>query len=76
MNCAKNGDKLLSRGAQGAQDSSKGKAEEYPLKDNVGVLNMSLRGTRDAAANFQAEVGKLMKGQGLIRGRYTASMYY
>ena len=29
IDCAKNGDKLLSRAAQGAQDSSKGKAEEY-----------------------------------------------
>ena len=30
--CAKNADKLLARGAQGAQDSSKGKAEEYHSK--------------------------------------------
>ena len=32
IDCAKNCDKLLSRAAQGAQDSSKGKAEEYHSK--------------------------------------------
>ena len=43
---------------------------------NVALLNMSLYGTRDAASNFQEEVGKFMRANGFIRGKYNASTYY
>ena len=33
-------------------------------EDLVGVLEMSLYGTRDATANFQMEVAKLMRSLG------------
>jgi hypothetical protein len=45
-------------------------------EDNVGLLLMSLYGTRDAAANFQAEVNVFMKSCGFRRGRYNVSTYY
>lgn len=37
---------------------------------------MSLYGTRDAAANFQAEVKKFMTGCGFDQSKYNPSMYY
>ena len=43
--------------------------------DNVGHLQMSLYGTRDAAMNWQEEVAKEMKGWGFIRGRYNPCLY-
>ena len=42
----------------------------------VGVLEMSLYGTRDAATNFQREVARLMKSLGYLQSKYNASLYY
>ena len=44
--------------------------------DVVGYLHKSLYGTRDAAANFQHEVAKFMKGIGYIQSRYSPSIFY
>ena len=46
------------------------------LDDLVALLKMSLYGTRDAAANFQEEVKKLMLKIGFTRGRYNTSTYF
>ena len=45
-------------------------------KDLVGLLNMSLYGTRDAAKNWQEEVGAMMKSWGFAQGRYNPCLYY
>ena len=45
-------------------------------EDTVGVLEMSLYGTRDAATNFQREVARLMKSLGYLQSKYNASLYY
>ena len=45
-------------------------------EDSVGLLQMSLYGTRDAAANFQAEVRKFMESCGFVQSRYSPSVYY
>ena len=42
----------------------------------VGILQMSLYGTRDAAVNFQREVTKLMIGLGFSQAKYNASLFY
>ena len=42
----------------------------------VGVLQMSLYGTRDAAANFQKEVWRLMTRLGFSQSKYDASLYH
>ena len=42
----------------------------------VGLLNMSLYGTRDAAANFQQEVRKVMSKIGFQVGKYNVSTYF
>ena len=52
------------------------KSEGDHESDNVGLLQMSLYGTRDAAANFRAEVKKFMEGCGFCQGRYNASAYF
>jgi hypothetical protein len=44
--------------------------------DMVGLLLMSLYGTRDAAANFQEEVRKFMVGIGFRQGKYNVSTYF
>ena len=44
-------------------------------QDLVGKLNMSLYGTRDAAANWQHTVAKAMEQMGFIRGSYDACTY-
>ena len=44
--------------------------------DTVGLLQKSLYGTRDTAANFQKEVWKFMTSQGVTVGRYNASTFY
>ena len=44
--------------------------------DVVGHLQMSLYGTRDAAANFQAEVRKFMLGLGYEQSQYSASVFW
>ena len=42
----------------------------------VGLLQMSLYGTRDAAANFQEEVRKVMIELGFRQSRFSPSIYY
>ena len=44
--------------------------------DMVAYLQQSLYGTRDAAANFQLEVRKVMKSAGFEVGKYNVSTYY
>ena len=41
----------------------------------VGLLQLSLYGTRDAAANFQREVSKFMKSQGCTQSKYNPCTY-
>ena len=41
----------------------------------VGLLQMSLYGTRDVATNFQAEVGRFMRGIGFYQGKYNPCTY-
>ena len=50
--------------------------EEGKEKDMVGWLQMSLYGTRDAAANFQEEVRKSMTKHVFVRGAYNVSTYF
>ena len=50
--------------------------DEDREQDAVGLLKMSLYGTRDAAANFQREVGSFMQGIGFIRGKYNPCTYW
>ena len=45
-------------------------------EDMVGLLQMSLYGTRDAAANFQEEVRKTMSRLGFAQSRYSPSVYW
>ena len=45
-------------------------------EDMVGLLQMSLYGTRDAAANFQEEVRKVMLGAGFTQSAYSPSVYW
>ena len=45
-------------------------------QDMVGLLQQSLYGTRDAAANFQKEVRIFMKSVGFRPGRYNPCTYY
>ena len=40
------------------------KSEEDEAEDMVGLLQMSMHGTRDASANFQAEVTRFMQSRG------------
>ena len=44
--------------------------------DVVGYLQKSLYGTRDAAANFQAEVKRFMLGLGFEQSQYSASVFW
>ena len=44
--------------------------------DNVGHLQRSLYGTRDAATNWQEEVAREMKKRGFKRGRYNPCLYW
>lgn len=44
-------------------------------KGQVGLLQLSLYGTRDAAANFQKEVAKFMKQQGFEQSKYNPCTY-
>ena len=45
-------------------------------EDMVGLLQMSLYGTRDAALNFQQEVKKFMVSNGFIQGMYNPCTYF
>ena len=47
------------------------KTEEDRKEDRIGLLQMSLYGTRDAAANFQKEVRRFMISQGFDVGNTT-----
>ena len=47
--------------------------ENKSVEDEVGLLDQGLHGTRDAAANFQAEVHKFIAGVGFLVSRYNAS---
>eukprot|EP00973_Karenia_brevis_P073065 10147862-Karenia_brevis.AAC.1 len=49
------------------------KTENDRKFDNVGLLKKSLYGTRDASANFQAEVKRFMEKIGFAQGRYSPS---
>ena len=51
-------------------------AREEEEEDCVALLKKSLYGTRDAAANFQAEVTKFMRGIGFEVGKYNVCTYY
>jgi hypothetical protein len=46
------------------------------VEDPVGLLQKSLYGTRDAAANFQAEVKSCMASMGFSQARYNPQVYY
>ena len=45
-------------------------------QDMVGQLEMSLYGTRDAAANWQRLVSQTMKSLGFEEGRYNPCTYW
>ena len=45
-------------------------------KDLVGLLNMSLYGTRDAAKNWQEEAADAMKSWDFAQGKYNPCLYY
>ena len=55
---------------------SEGLTEEDRKKDLVGILNMSLYGTRDAATNLQKDVAKEMTKWGFERGNYNPCLYW
>ena len=44
-------------------------------QDMLGILEMSLYGTRDAALNFQKEVRKFMKSKGFVMRKYNSCTY-
>ena len=50
--------------------------ENERQQDTVGLLKMSLYGTRDAALNWQKEVAKEMKAWGFQRGAYNPCLYW
>ena len=50
--------------------------EEDRKQDMVGLLKMSLYGTRDAATNWQNEVAKEMHKWGFKRGKYNPCLYW
>ena len=50
--------------------------EEDRKQDMVGLLRMSLYGTRDAATNWQKEVAKEMSRWGFERGKYNPCLYW
>ena len=53
------------------EEDGGGKDSEF-----VGLLQKSLYGTRDAAANFQKEVRKFMQDHNFVVGKYNSSTYY
>ena len=50
--------------------------EETHEGDDVGLLLQSLYSTRDASANFQEEVRKVLTKAGFKRGKYNPSTFY
>ena len=55
---------------------AEGLTEDDRKQDMVGLLKMSLYGTRDAATNWQNEVAKEMARWGFVRGRYNPCLYW
>ena len=51
-------------------------SEANPDQNMVGLLQMSLYGTRDAAANFQDEVRRFMSGAGFQQSLYNPQVYW
>ena len=51
-------------------------AKEEEALDLVGMLDMSLYGTRDAAVNFQTEVGNLMHNLGVKTSKFNPSLFH
>ena len=51
-------------------------SEKEKEMDLVGKLEMSLYGTRDAAANFQEEIAKFMSQIGYKQGKYNPCTYW
>ena len=49
--------------------------EEGACEEEVGLLLMSLYGTRDATATFQREVRKFMPNRGFAESKYNPTMY-
>ena len=45
-------------------------------RDTVGLLQLSLYGTRDAAANFQMEVQKFLVSEGFEQSAYSPQVYW
>ena len=45
-------------------------------EDMVGLLELSMYGTRDAAINWQEEVARVMIGWGFRRGKYNPCLYW
>ena len=52
------------------------KSAEDMRKDNVGRLNLSLYGTREAALNWQDEVAEHLTGIGFVRGSASSCIYH
>ena len=52
------------------------KTEEDNEEDMVGLLQMSLYGTRDAAINFQQEVATFMERLGFMQGQYNPCTFW
>ena len=52
------------------------KNEQDEAEDNVALLQMSLYGTRDAAAKVQSEVKRFMIGNGFKQGLYNPCTFY
>ena len=52
------------------------RTQEDRQQDMVGLLKMSLYGTRDAATNWQNEMAKQMTKWGFMRGRYNPCLYW
>ena len=52
------------------------RSDEDRRLDNVGVLNYSMYGTRDAAQNWGNKVASQLTSIGFIRGLAGASMFY
>ena len=50
-------------------------SKEEEASDLVGILDMSLYGTRDAAVNFQKEVGNLMQSLGFKTSKSNPSLF-
>ena len=66
---------VLSTGPR-KQKQEEDKTDEDRENDMVGKLQMSLYGTRDAAANFQAEAKEFMRSIGFRQGKYNPCTFW